>query len=292
MSRQVASMNKIIKRMNLRELDPLRPMVDEYLMKRDRVPERHVTEPINMAPADRRSGCLSPSSLCGCERQAVMKFAQVRGKRKIDPDLQLIFETGDWTHHKWQAIFADMEKVLGRGKFRCRGIEQHVYIPELYIAGTLDAELWIKPDPEQSGYRVVIDIKSINKRGFEWVMHQDAPIDHHVKQIITYMKARNIKTGILWYENKDNQQLKGFVVRYEDDAWKTVTAWSRSVISALNNESLPPIPESCNRGSYDFENCQYTHLCYGKFTVEQLLDMTYKNFPGVQTRWEEGDWDA
>jgi hypothetical protein len=94
------------------EGEPLTEAIEMYLVKRPHARRRLRSHHISMVDRPRPHGRMSPSSLGGCKREAVFKFVGIKGRRKIDTDLELIFEDGNWRHHKWQALMLDMQKVL------------------------------------------------------------------------------------------------------------------------------------------------------------------------------------
>src|SRR5690349_12777163 len=95
------------------EHDPLTPLVDRYFSMRVKYPEKRIRDyGLDLQDRPRPLGRLSPSALCGCERQAVFKFIGMDGRKRINPDTEAIFDDGHWRHHKWQARFRDMEAVL------------------------------------------------------------------------------------------------------------------------------------------------------------------------------------
>src|SRR4051812_24849656 len=193
----VGVLSQLIKHMSMEEQDPLTPLIDEYLIERDSSPTRLTHYNVPLVARGRPGGRLSPSSIGGCRRQAAFKFLGVDGTRKLDPESELIFDDGNWIHHKWQARFRDMEAVLGAKRFKVLGIEKGITIPDLYIAGSYDALIKI------NGKRYMIDFKSINSHGFGYVYREHKPKDAHIKQLITYCVAKNCKRGMLVYDCKD-----------------------------------------------------------------------------------------
>jgi hypothetical protein len=265
------------------EGEPLSEAIEMYLLKRHRSRRRLRSHRISLVPRPRPSGRLSPSSLVGCKREAVLKFLGVEGQLKIDPDLELIFEDGNWRHHKWQALFMDMQRVLGRKNFRVVSFESDAILPGLYVAGSLDVHIIVK------GVAYIIDIKGINDFGFKRVcIDQDAPMPKHVDQLVAYMKAKKVKRGIILYENKDKNQIKNFLVLYDKEKWREVVEWCDSVISSMENERLPARHPDCNRGHFGYRKCMFAKLCYGKKSGDELRDMVYEGFEGVEAAWENG----
>jgi hypothetical protein len=269
--------------------DPFRPMLDAYLLKRDRSKRRHVVTELEMTPAPRPGGRFSPSSLCGCERYGAFKFVGWQPhSRIIDMRSALIFEDGDWRHHKWQAIFADMEAVLGRHRFRLLSIEERVAFPELYIAGSLDALIWLRPHREKPGFKILVDFKGINKRGFDYLLQTGQPKYDHVRQINSYMRAKKVRRGMLLYDCKDNQDLRIFPMRYDDEAWHDVETWVHSVLSYVRRRRVPPKHPECTPGSLMAEDCPFARICHGGMESDEIAEQAYADFVSVEDSWEKG----
>lgn len=275
-------LSNLIKHMKRVEDDPLTPLIDTYYLKRDRAKRRLRRYEINMEDRPRPFGRLSPSKICGCERQAAFAFVGMPGRKVVDPEQQGIFEDGNWRHHRWQATFRDMECVLGRKVFRVHSIEEAVEHDPLYVAGHLDACVSIH------GMKWIIDFKGINSWGFERVFRQHEPHPEHVLQLMAYMRARRVRRGILLYEHKDKNLTKAFVVRFTGKQWQEVNLWCNTVIKKIRNEDLPPMALGCQAGQFLFEKCPWSYVCYGEHNDEQIRKRMYRDFPGVEEAWEEG----
>lgn len=282
-------LDNIVRSIQNEEQDPLTPLIEEYILKRD-LPKyrkkrlKSVTIPLVDRP--RPGGRLSPSNLCGCERQAAFKFLGVEGKFRTNPDQELIFEDGKWRHHKWQTMFKDMEKVLGRHRFRVVGVEHPVIIEGLYIAGSLDIEVKIKV--KGKWVRYVIDFKGSNNFSFEKAYRDRAPDPTYKKQVITYGKGRKCKRAILLYDSKDKNKFYAFVVPVTAKAWAEVRLWCRRVVEQLEAQELPPMHPDCNNGNFLYGRCPYKALCYGSKSPKQIRREVYMDFPGVKKLWEKG----
>lgn len=282
-SAEVSILNRIVKRMKKSEEDPLRPLLDAYFMRREASEARldSVTLPIRSRP--RPGGRLSPSALGGCQRAAVFQFVGIKGRKHIDPDSEAIFDDGNWRHHRWQTLFKDMEVVLGRQIFRLLEIEKSVSIPDLYVAGSLDATIWIK-----NYGRLVVDIKGINDAGYNRITINDEPLPKHVVQLITYEQARGVHRGMLLYENKNNQQVRTFLVHSTPEHWEEIRKWADFVIRSMERRRLPNKDVECQAGNFLFEKCPYSSLCYGQKDHEEIREIAYNKFPGVDVLWRRG----
>lgn len=273
----------LVKNMSKKAKDPLRPMVDKYLMTRENSEERIRKFMIDMQPRTRPGGRLSPSTIGGCMRQAAFKFLNVKGKRRVDPDLELIFEDGNWRHHKWQAMFLDMQAVLGEDVFKVLYIEKPVYIPELYVAGYTDAAVYIKGFGE-----AIVDFKGINSMGFSKVHMDNAPHLEHARQGLIYCKAADIDRLIISYDDKNTQRTHNYVIVFNEAKLEEVETWCRKTIAYMRDRELPPKHPGCARGNFMFEKCPWSSLCFGKLEKEEVTDLAYKDFIGVKKSWKAG----
>lgn len=280
-------LSRLMRNMHNRGEDPLTPIIDEYILTRDRsdarVPDYHVS----LVERIRPGGRLSPSSIGGCLRQAAFRFVAMEGRRKKDPQRELIFDEGNWHHAKWQYRMLDAQAVLGEDKIKVLATEGHVIIPELYIAGYTDN--WLRLQLlNGKKRRFVVDWKSINDNGFQHVSRQDQPLEEHVKQLTTYGKGLGAKWGIILYDNKNNQEFKVFVIEFQNATWMEVAEWCEEVIRFLDNEELPPMHPDCDAGNFLYNRCAYAHHCFGTSTPVKIQRRMYKDFPGVEEAWQEG----
>jgi len=275
----------MVKRLHSKELDPLRPLIDEYMIIRDtpKAKGRVRSHEISMVARARPGGRFSPSSIGRCDRQAILKFLGYKGSRKVNPDKELLFDDGNWRHHKWQALFRDMEAVFGDPeKFKVIDIEYFVHLDEWHVAGNLDVTLLIH------GKLYVIDIKGINRRGFDWINREDEPKDDAVRQLLAYMKAKGIEDGILLYDCKDTQRTKCFAVGFDTGHWKSAVAWLKEQHAHLKKRRMPPMHPDCKLGSSMADTCQFYKVCHvQKLSDEKLQRKAYKGFTSIDEVWAE-----
>jgi hypothetical protein len=281
MARDTRILAGLVKRMKNRDADPLRPLIDEYFIRRDLVPpeQRYQEHTFPLVARHRPPGRLSPSTVGGCMRQAAFKFIGVPARRFLDPDLEAIFEQGNWIHHKWQAIFKDMQMVLGKDQIEVLSTEKGITYPRLYIAGTSDNTLRLL------GEKVVVDEKSIQDYGFTQIFTSDEPKDEHKSQLHPYMKGHRIYSGLLHYENKNNQRTRTFRVPFEPERWEWLQDWCKQVLRRMMRKELPPMHPDCDAGNFLFEQCPWKGVCFGRKEGEALRESVYLGFPGVKKQW-------
>lgn len=285
MGKDAQILSKLLKRMKA-EQNPLDPLIDAYMMNRERSSNRLPSYTIEMEARPRPPGRISPSTIYGCKKMATFKFLGAPGRKRIDPDLEGIFDDGNWRHHRLQANALDMERVLGKKKFQVVSIEEDITIPELYIAGSLD--LYCRINRE----RWVLDYKGINDWGFSDLMKRDEPKEEHVHQLITYMRAKRCPRGMLYYENKNDQRRRIYVVRFDQEEWDRVKEWTVDVLRSMQRRELPEMHPDCEAGTYLWERCPWAGLCYGNLDRMEQEELAYNGFQGIDKQWEAGNREA
>ncbi len=290
MKNDVGILNSLVRNVKAVKQSPLTPLIDEYLIKRDLPKYRDKRVAVLEIPVVDRArpmGRLSPSSMCGCKRETIFRFVGVKGtRRRVNPDMELVFEDGKWRHHKWGWIFKDMEAVLGRNRFRVLEIEGRCLHPGMYIAGHLDAMIEMKEDGKWVRY--IVDFKGANNWAFETVFRAGKPIEKHIYQLATYCMVREVDKGILLYDNKNDQRFKAFPFDITAEQIAQVKDWVDEVSTLMQDGELPPIDPDCKGGTFLYERCRYTPLCYGTMTEEELVEYAYKDFKSMTALWRKG----
>lgn len=284
-----AILKSMIKHVKGASEDPLTALIDEYLVKRDRPPyasRRLQSYEIDTRTMVRPPGRFSPSSLCGCQRQSALTFLGVGGRKKLDPDTELIFEDGHWRHHKWDYIFLDMEKVLGRKRFRVVSIEFEATFRNLFIRGHFDAHIQIFVDGEWIDY--IVDFKGANNWTWETSYRRRQPVHEHTLQILAYMKAKKVDRGLLLYDSKERSKFYVFPVTYTPDGWAEVQDWTRKVKTQVEEQKLPPMHPACDNGNFLANRCPFKGLCFGDMSTRQIQRLAYRDFTSMDDLWDQG----
>lgn len=287
-SDDVKMLGNMVKAMKDAPSDPLTPLIEEYLRKRkmpkyrDRLLDEFL---LDLRDRPRPPGRLSPSSICGCERQAAFRFLGAPTNKKFDMGTELVFLDGHWRHHKWGVVFREMERVLGSDRLRVVDIELGVSIPELYIEGSLDMEIEVKDG--KKWLSIIVDFKGANDYAFRKTYNERSPNPTYLKQLRTYVRARGKKRGILLYENKDKNGFFCFPIKVNDRLWGEIEAWCLRVIRKMEKRKLPEKHPECQSGRFLYGKCDYAELCFGKTGDKQVEKQVYLNFPGVREQWDK-----
>lgn len=285
MTEESSFLANLIKHQKNADRDPLSPLIDDYLLQRELPKNRskRITEYIvPLRESLRPPGRFSPSSIGGCMRRAAFVFVGMSGQRRIDPDLEMIFEDGKWRHHRYQAMFLDMQSVLGRKAFKVHSIEETVAIPSLHVSGSLDALVEIEKQ------KIVVDFKGANEWSWKYIHDNQRPKEEHRWQLMTYMRARKIKRGVLLYENKGSQERQCFYFDFSGDDWAEIKEWVVEVTLFMDRRDLPPRHADCSNGLYMGGKCPFRKHCWGDATDDEVTELAYVDFVSMKDSWSKG----
>ena len=137
-----------------------------------------------------------------CYREQVLSllYKQSQGEH-VPQNLIRIFEEGNAIHEKWQRLF------IRGGLGKAEDMDFSKFYDEYEVGYTPDAILTI------NGEKYVVEIKSVNTYQFmKMTSHPTAK-----KQVNMYMHFSGIHKGIILCEDKNTQQFKVFLVKYDPD---------------------------------------------------------------------------
>jgi hypothetical protein len=160
---------------------------------------------------ERRTGCFHPSAMSQCPRflyESYLKKTSVT--EEGNPTRSRIFDNGKMVHLRIQKYLKEAGVLIDD--------EVQFYDEEYEICGSADGIIKFH---DSFG---VLEIKSINNNGFNSL---SAPKFDHAEQLNIYMfclsrlgyvsghgpvSGKNLKWGIIVYENKNNQQIKEYLL--------------------------------------------------------------------------------
>jgi len=178
-----------------------------------------------------------------CSRAVFFKFKNAP-RKQIEPNILRLFDHGDAIH-----------KLIMRPLLSTRDVHvvaSEVNIPpQELISGRADA---IISDAKQL---YVLDIKSMNSMIFR---NLNQPKQENVEQLQLYLHYFKIPKGILLYVNKDNQQLKEFMVSYNQTQAEfllnNLTKLKKQIDSNTIPSRIPDYPDS-----WQCRYCQFREIC-------------------------------
>lgn len=133
----------------------------------------------------------------GKSKKEIYESMRKPESRKTDATLQRIFDNGNYMHSRYYKYLAEMKLLVAA--------EIDVVNNDLFH-GRADGILTDGKD------LYVLDLKSMNQ--FPFANLKEA-VKKDVLQIQFYMYYLNIPKGILLYENKNNQDIKTFIVELD-----------------------------------------------------------------------------
>ncbi len=178
-----------------------------------------------------------------CPRAVFFKFKNAP-RKEMEANILRLFDHGDSIH---QLI---MKPLLSIRDIRVVTSEVNIP-PQEIISGRADA---IISDGKEL---YVLDIKSMNSMIFR---NLEEPKEENINQIQLYLHYFKIPKGILLYVNKDNQELKEFIVNYNQKQAQFLlsgfTCLKKQIDSNIVPTRIPSYP-----GDWQCRYCQFKEIC-------------------------------
>jgi CRISPR/Cas system-associated exonuclease Cas4 (RecB family) len=178
-----------------------------------------------------------------CQRATFFKFKKAP-RKKMEPRILRIFDHGDYIH---QLI---MKSLFGVRKIHVVASEVNMPPMEI-ISGRADAILSI----DNNLY--VLDIKSMNSMVFR---NLTFPKEENLYQIQLYLHYFKIKKGILLYVDKDQQELKEFIVDYDKELCEKLIVGFQKLKSKIE-VNVVPCALSDYPDNWQCSYCPFREIC-------------------------------
>jgi len=178
-----------------------------------------------------------------CPRAIFFKFKNAP-RKEMEANILRMFDHGDHIH---QLI---MKPLLGIREVHVVSSEVNIPPQEL-ISGRADA---IISDGKEL---YVLDIKSMNSMIFR---NLEEAKGENINQLQLYLHYFKILKGILLYVNKDNQELKEFVVSYSKEQAENLLANLALLRKQIDGNCVPArIPG--HPADWQCRYCQFREIC-------------------------------
>lgn len=195
----------------------------------------------------KRKKTIRPSEIGYCLRKIVMDILNLVVYIPVKPRIQRIFDNGNSVHKRY---------LMGYLKFLdCRPLEVEeekdgkVEWKECVEKRFEDHDLWLKGSPDaliqnpENGLDYVFELKSIKQEQFNKLIH---PLIEHEYQAYVYMYMTGIPRAIILYENKNNQELKEFIVTRNGQMMERVLEKIRTIQKyVIDYETVKILPGKC-----------------------------------------------
>jgi CRISPR/Cas system-associated exonuclease Cas4 (RecB family) len=178
-----------------------------------------------------------------CPRATFFKFKKAP-RKEMEPRILRMFDHGDYIH---QLI---MKALFGIRKIHVVASEVNMP-PQEMISGRADAILSIDNE------LYVLDIKSMNSMIFRSLTQ---PKEENVYQIQLYLHYFQIKKGILLYVDKDQQELKEFIIEYDPELCEKLLTDFKELKSKIELDVIPSaLPDYPNNWQCSY--CPFREVC-------------------------------
>jgi CRISPR/Cas system-associated exonuclease Cas4 (RecB family) len=178
-----------------------------------------------------------------CGRAIFFNFKGIP-KKKLDPRMSRIFATGDTFHNN---IFSLMYSILS---IKIIGTEIRMPKNDLF-SGRADAIVLI----DKKLY--LMDVKSMNSFIFK-KMENAQP--ENIQQVQLYLHFFNIEKGILFYIDKDRQEIKEFIITYDPLQVHFLLQGFKKLKDMIDKGEVPPQLWDYPKG-WQCNYCRYQEKC-------------------------------
>ncbi len=196
-------------------------IIDDYLSIKKSEPLRIIEE-------------FHPSSAGQCPRLIQFRMNGLVYE-EVEPRVKRIFENGNFMQARYRKF------LEGANKFVEEEVPIRIEIDDIVIKGRADMIVLDNHDNKQ-----VIEFKSINTRGFNELITNQAPKPEHFMQWNIYSKALSLHDGVILYENKDDQRMKPFQVKFDEENFNSVLNIFKMIKDYNSKGIVVPKPEKIN----------------------------------------------
>jgi len=254
---------------------------------------------------------LSPSMLHKCQREIVFRFVGMpeESSYKSSGASQRILDNGSGFHRRMQRYYGDMGVLWGNWKCTsCPGHVDHeaiAHVDEELVHTGCEFEACFKPQCPRSfsreteispsikyqelrfeitelnlsgkcdgiiyinDVRCGIELKSMREDYWKILV---GPTENNLVQGCTYILGLNLEYMIYQYENKNDQKIKEFVLKRDDEEITKIRTKCRRILSAVENGIL--LPRVC-RAKVEGRWCNFQEICFAE-NIEQEFNRIWQ----------------
>jgi hypothetical protein len=194
-------------------------------------------------PQDR---IIRPSQITECVRKLCCILLQMGVEEEsITPRIQRIFDNGNSVHKRYLTsylpklgVVAQLYYELKNGKLVAKDfIEQTIENKDYWLRGSPDAVIFNPKD----GLNYVFELKSMNERGF---LPLTQPSWEYTAQVHLYMFLTDTPRALLFYENKNDQDVKEFAIMQDPAIMNRLLTKIRTIQKyVMEYEETKQLPE-------------------------------------------------
>lgn len=199
-----------------------------------------------------------------CGRSIFFKFKNAP-RKKLDPRLLRLYERGEYLHRNIISILIRMGILVA----------SEVNIPnQEMIGGRADAIISLNNELH------LVDIKSMNSMVFR---NLSQPKEENVAQIQLYLHYFNIKKGILLYIDKDQQEIKEFVINYDKNLVQSLLKDFEQLKVKVDSNIVPDRIQDYPQ-NWQCQYCQFKDVCATVGSGEMKWDSFKKKIEDLNTK--------
>lgn len=255
--------------------DNLIDMMHAHVQERDA--EKKASRPPKEQPT------FYPFLVGQCRRKIGYHMTDTPAK-PLPPEVLMIMENGTSFHNRCEELMHDMGIAIAD--------EVSIKRPDLHISGRTDVLIknFLSDKRENQediklydgkGTDVVyegpenevllVELKSIKNKKY-YNLPKTKPEKNHELQLQLYMHLTGIRQGLVFYENKDNQDMTYYVCNYEPKQAERVLGDIDFILEYINKDDLPP--RDYEPTSFECLYCEFRDTCYpnhNPYDLESLL---------------------
>jgi hypothetical protein len=194
----------------------------------------------------KRKHTIRPSEISGCTRKIVRMLLNQIQQKPVEPKQQRIFDNGNSVHRRYLKSYLPAIGNVAIVEIEENGalvqkpfIEVSIEDPELWLKGAPDAVVINKRDD----LPYIFELKSIKQESFEIL---EAPSEEYLDQVHLYMYMTKIPRAIVFYENKNNQDIIDFYIELDQARLDGLLEKAKSIKEyVLNYETTKALPPRC-----------------------------------------------
>lgn len=189
-----------------------------------------------------RSGRFGASSRGTCLRQQIFSYLGMAEMRAVNPQLQNLFNDGNWRHLRWQMM------GLLAGVFT--HVEVPVKVPHLRLKISLDAA-----NEDENWF---FELKGSSN----WSSSLDGVPDNHLLQIHTCMLASGLDRCVYVVEDKRSLEWREIIVDKDPAVMQRVKRELAVLNECVEERRLPEVLGDCwGKTGPAYQKCPYGRYC-------------------------------
>ena len=157
--------------------------------------------------AEHAPGKIYPSSVHKCSRELCFELLGYE-KPQMEPRILKIMDNGNFVHERYQKLWKDMGILVAD--------EIPIKEENLRISGRMDALLNVE------NQIAIGEIKSSGNSPFTRMKDANKPDPKFVAQLQLYMHLANVDLGVIYIENKNDQDVLEFWITYDEEYCKSL----------------------------------------------------------------------